>query len=413
MILNLSAWCYRLVLFPLAFILTHLFWWIIPIKLRASVTLKWQKPRLNKHSISTIMIHAASGEIEYAKPLIRQLQLQFPSQRILVTYSSPSIHRLINVNELIDVIPLPFDFYFLMKAFLIQQNIKQVFIARSDVWLNLTWACKDLNIGCFLFAATQSQPIKYLKSQQLQFLTQIFTVTNEDKKYLDSRLKLPISTIGDPRFDQVFYRLAHPKKLPKSFNINNSSNKIFIAGSLWSEDWSLIGPLLPDLLSHNYQIILVPHEVDAITLDWFEKELSKLQLAYIKLQNYPSNTPFQILLFDQVGYLAELYHLTHVTFVGGSFKAKVHSVMEPLAAGNLVLVGPFHHNNREALEFKQLPLGHICQIKAVTEIKNLQQAQDFFELINSIDLIETKNQIRTLSLKKQGATQSLINLTRD
>lgn len=412
MMINFTAWCYRLVLFPLAFIMTHLLWWAAPHKLRSSLSLKWQKTKLSPKQTPTIMIHAASGEIEYAKPLIRQLQEQYPDKNILVTYSSPSIHRLLNPDNTFQLSPLPFDFYCLMKKFLIRNQIERVYIARSDVWLNLTWACQNLNIPCVLFAATQTQPISYLKAQQLQFLQHIFTVNEEDQKNLQSKITSPVSTIGDPRFDQVFYRLQNPKTLPKKLLICENPSKVFIAGSLWPQDFEVLGPLLPTLIQNNYQIILAPHEVDLSTLSWYQNELNKLNLAVIRYQDYLKLQPFQILLIDQIGYLAELYSLAHITFVGGSFKAKVHSVMEPLATGNLVLVGPYHTNNREAITFKQFILPGAPALNPVTVIKNTLEAKHFFDIIDHIDLTQSKEQVRTLCLKHQGATQTLLQLTR-
>lgn len=410
--INIWAWCYRIILFPFAFLVTHLLWWIAPAKLKASLRLKWKSPKKGLTPQTTIMIHAASGEIEYAKPLIRELQLKFPQKRILVTYSSPSIHRLLSTNELFSLAPLPFDFYFLMKSFLQRHHIEMVYIARSDVWLNLTWACHHLKIPCVLFAATQAHPLSYIKAQQFKFLTHIFTVTEEDRQHLSTRLSIPITAIGDPRFDQVFYRLEHPKSLPKKIQTPEQSQlNVFIAGSLWPQDFEVLRPLLPQLLQKNYQIILAPHEIEATQLQWYENQILALNLPLIRYQNYTDSQPFKILLFDQIGYLAELYSLSDLAFVGGSFKAKVHSVMEPLAAGNLVLVGPHHTNNREALEFKKYLLTNKLPIYGVTAIRNTNEAESFFKILDLAKLEDLKKQVHTLCHKHQGATYTLIQLT--
>jgi len=38
-------------------------------------------------------IHAASGEIEYARPVIRELKKKFPDVPVIVTHSSPSAKK--------------------------------------------------------------------------------------------------------------------------------------------------------------------------------------------------------------------------------------------------------------------------------------------------------------------------------
>jgi 3-deoxy-D-manno-octulosonic-acid transferase len=61
-----------------------------------------------------------------------------------------------------------------------------------------------------------------------------------------------------------------------------------------------------------------------------------------------------VLVVDQVGFLAELYRDAWIATVGGSFRRSVHSVMEALAAGVFCVLGPHHRNNREALDFQRV-----------------------------------------------------------
>ena len=63
------------------------------------------------------------------------------------------------------------------------------------------------------------------------------------------------------------------------------------------------------------------------------------------------------LIMDRVGLLAELYRYSSITFVGGSFKSRVHNVLEPAAYANAILVGPLIQNSFEATEMYRLGLG--------------------------------------------------------
>ena len=62
------------------------------------------------------------------------------------------------------------------------------------------------------------------------------------------------------------------------------------------------------------------------------------------------------LIVDEVGFLAELYQTSTWVFVGGSFKKKIHNVLEPLAHGALLFSGPFISNSSEAQELFRLGL---------------------------------------------------------
>ena len=55
-----------------------------------------------------------------------------------------------------------------------------------------------------------------------------------------------------------------------------------------------------------------------------------------------------VLVIDAVGFLAKLYLLGDIAFVGGSFHGSVHNVMEPAAMGKPVVFGPTIHNSYEA-----------------------------------------------------------------
>jgi 3-deoxy-D-manno-octulosonic-acid transferase len=73
---------------------------------------------------------------------------------------------------------------------------------------------------------------------------------------------------------------------------------------------------------------------------------------------------------DQVGLLAELYRYSSLAFVGGSFKSRVHNVLEPAAYSNAIIVGPYIQNSFEATEMNQLHLG----LQSVTSSEEAQEA---------------------------------------
>jgi 3-deoxy-D-manno-octulosonic-acid transferase len=166
-------------------------------------------------------------------------------------------------------------------------------------------------------------------------------------------VRAPIFVLGDTRFDQVQFRLKNPKALPAQLR---PTLPALVAGSTWPQDERiLIEGLAPLLLKQKIQMLLVPHEPTNAHIQSLERQLTKAGLQFQKYSDGLAWTSAQVLIVDQVGVLAELYQWANIAFVGGSFKASVHSVMEPLGAGCLTLVGPYYSNNREALEFSQIP----------------------------------------------------------
>jgi 3-deoxy-D-manno-octulosonic-acid transferase len=121
-------------------------------------------------------------------------------------------------------------------------------------------------------------------------------------------------------------------------------------------------------------------------------------------QRYSQSQSFdqQIMLVDEIGRLQELYLWGHCAFVGGSFKDKVHSVMEPLAAGCPVVIGPYHLNNREALHFQHKRLQQDLFI--VSPINNAMELQRW---LTKTSVFTAQNDLKMTIQKMSGATVKL------
>lgn len=317
-------------------------------------------------------IHAASGEIEYARPVIRELKKQFPETPILVTYTSPSAKKILASLHEVDVwAAVPWDLGFLVRRFIKKWNPRILLFSRTDVWPNLATVAKSENIPMVLFSATFAENSsrlnglsRYLTRHTLNTLSEIHCVSHEDIENIRSlSLQAPLVTSGDTRFDQVFHRLANPKVL-KSELMPSPEDFIFIAGSTWPEDEDIILPALTKLQNVHIRTLLAPHETTPEHLLQLEEKIKKSGLRSVRYSEAKEWKPSDILIIDQVGILAELYTWGDIAFIGGSFKKQVHSVMEALAAGLPVMVGPHHKNNREALFYqkKNYSSGMIVQV---------------------------------------------------
>lgn len=414
---------YRYLGYPLFFILSFLLWPVIPSKLRQSIKIKFQRKPPPFHQ-PTILIHAASGEIEYAKSVIRAIEDQKLPFRILVTYSSPSFLKLYQPSEQVKICPLPFDFYFLMLRFFRYYNVKYIFVARSDLWANFALCAKHLNIPLYYFSVTQSKSVKHLgffKRHYLQstyrLVTKILAVSKTDFQNLKSLLPDAenIEILGDTRFDQALYRIDQSKNSELRLPQLSEGHLRLILGSTWPQDEIHWIPILLQLLSETriQSLVIAPHEPSTIRLKSIEGQIASLGLSSIRfsqLNTSKQSTQDQhrVILVDTTGVLAELYLQSHLAFVGGSFRSKVHSVMEPLVAGLPVSVGPLHHNNREALEFSKLSI-HDSNHLMVTAIADAIEALGWAKSISSLEQnLDVKAIIQSKTLEFSGATAQLL-----
>lgn len=399
---------YRLVLAPLARFLLICFAPVLTPKLRETVRGKREQRFTTKEMESLLRarrplwIHAASGEIEYAKPLLRALHERAPDVPLLVTYSSPSALRMIQgIPELAAWGPAPWESSLELRNFIDRFQPRGLLVARTDLWPLMIHEAHRAQIPSLLFAATFAKNSsrlrgfsKYLTRFSLRRLSALQVVSAADLENLsDCVLSMPMEIAGDTRFDQVFHRLEHPKPLNDS--LKPQVGPVLIAGSTWPEDEA---PLLEALSqSSAWRMILVPHEVHQDHLDLIKETLKKKSMSF---RLYSDGGPWteKVLIVNQVGFLAELYAWGDLAFVGGSFKKQVHSVMEPLAAGLRVIVGPSHLNNREALHFREV----LCEDDPLVLVA--LDSKDLKTYLENPDLIHHQHQIKSLVKTHQGAT---------
>lgn len=383
---------YRYLLYPFAFAILQILHPLLGKKARQMVQDKnnhfFEIKNKTAEWIATqrpFWIHAASGEIEYARPVIRALKKQFPDIPVIVTFSSPSAKKIIKSLGDVDAWgSLPWDFHGECSEFVDKWRPRAWLVARTDVWPVMATVCHEHNIPSLLFSATFAENSSRLTGASakitqwaLNQLSDVHCVSAEDVKQLDRlQLQVPVHVHGDTRFDQVFYRLQHPKVIKQELRPSPATT-VFVAGSTWPEDEKVILPAFARAKEHC-KMILAPHEIHESHTQELETQLRALGLTYCKYSAATQWKDEDVLILDQIGILAEIYTWGSVAFVGGSFRKQVHSVMEPLAAGLPVLVGPYHHNNREALVFKNKVIaGH----PAVNEVKDIESTLSQLQLL--------------------------------
>ena len=411
---------YRWILVPTASVILFIFRPLLRGKLHIITAERSKKQwifikKSSRHLESPFWIHAASGEIEYARPLFRELTNKFPHIPIVVTYSSPSAQRLLHKISEVDAWgPSPWDSVSSCQEFLSRVKPRAVFFSRTDVWPEISYQLKLKKIPSILFSATFAENssrlkgfTKYLTIWTLQQLSQVFVVSKEDQEQLQKAGFSQSVVFGDTRYDQVFYRLAHPQSVHE-ISAPSFNSKTLVAGSTWPEDEEILFAWFVQKYKKNpFNLILAPHEISKSRLLTI---VDHLKSHGIECQFYSHQKQWTsgVLIIDEIGILAELYTWGNAAFVGGSFRQQVHSVMEPLACGLPVCVGPFHKNNREALEFKKIKISAATSLlPLVSCIQSPQDLEIFWQQIlslNQSDHLAIQQQVKF----HQGATQKIL-----
>ena len=395
-------WIYRLLLVPIAAL-------VLPLaalfneKIAEGMRLRRKRRVYPKFESRPFWIHASSGEFEYAKSVIRELKTRNPMAPVVVTYFSPTYARNVENFPGVDfALPLPLDLPGPVRGFLKRVNPRVLLLARTDFWPELLSQCRARGIPTKVFSYTQKKGAGLFTRWRLKMIDEIDCVSPEDRSNLEILgVKTHTQVLGDTRYDQVRYRLDHPKELPARLKPTDG-RPCLIAGSTWPEDEKVLLPALAPLLkAKKLRLILAPPEPTPEHLQSLREQFHSADIDPNIFSNAESWD--QVLIVDKVGWLAELYAWGDLAFVGGSFKRTVHSVMEPLGAGLKTFVGPLHTNNREAIEFQSV-------MGAVKAVENAEQLRVEVEALSLAQLRAFKPALQKEFAARLGATKKLVDL---
>lgn len=379
-----------------------------------------------------VWIHAASGEFEYAKPIVRELQKL--GRPVFVTYFSPTYQN--NIESFSGVTAscaLPLEEKSQLRQLIRKIRPSALLIARTDTWPNMVRECSEAKVPVLLFSATfhaGSKRIgimaKALTKATYKFIDEIQCVSTEDLAVLSKLGYERGVSRGDTRYDQVLERLNHPKPIPESLRVV-LGQLVLTAGSVWEEDVAALLPAIVEMKSsiknainngkdkaEKFSCLMVPHEISAGFTASIKRQAEAHGLKTAILSELKQDLEYDVVIVDRIGILAELYQLGEFAFVGGSFKSTVHSVMEPLAAGCLTFVGPFHTNNREAVEFQtEAAYNNWTSVTAAKDASALGSALLSAVLrLNQMtddERAAIKEQIQNQVRSKSGATEAVLS----
>lgn len=361
----------------------------------------WRQLQLPK---GALVIHASSGEIEYAKPLIVELKKKHPEQKIILTYFSPSTLKLIKNLAVDALVPLPWDLKSEVREFLSTLEPKAIWIARTDLWPQLLKEAQKQNIPTLLFSASFNTPKnpfkKMMKKWLFSLIKEVSFVSPKDLEEFKKISSQKAFCDGNTRVDQVMQRLAERRTLPiERFN----TKPLVVLGSLWPEDLKVWLQVIKNKeIENKFHWIWVPHEIEDQKIEGLAKELRTCSRS-VEIWTETRMSKGDHLIVNAVGFLAEIYQMGNLAFVGGSFASRVHSLLEPLAAGIPVLVGPHFRNQPEAESFAELKL--TPELQAVTMLEN---EADIIAWLRVFPTTDFSTPIRNRLALDKGATHRLL-----
>ncbi len=320
-----------------------------------SMSLSTASPRLWFHTSSL-------GEFEQAKPVIEALGKRYPSQAVWVSFFSPSgLEHSRNYEHAEDIFYLPLLRKDVRKAFEIIHP-HAVIVVKVDLWPGLIWEARSRDIPTILIDATLSpnskrnlRSIRPIQRSYYSCLSKVIAVAEPDAGRLRDLCgpNVPIKVGGDSKFDRVWQRANDAKSSGKLDDLlNEIPGPILVAGSTYEQEEDLLADAFSRLgdKGRKLSLVVVPHEPTANRLRHSQDLFGKAGWDIRRFSELSPGDSWEIMLLDTVGVLAECYRHADFGLVGGSFRAKVHNVLEPAVFGKPIVVGPFCENSPEAVE---------------------------------------------------------------
>ncbi len=327
-------------------------------KTKKGVEGRKQSVDIIKSKLSTtdkvIWMHAASlGEYEQGLPVLEKLKERFPSNKILVTFFSPSGYdNVVKKKNIADVICyLPFDTKRDVRDFLSYLNIELFFTVKYDYWYNLLNELKNNNIRTYVISALFYENQSFFTSYGKWFVKQLknnitwFFHQTQHSYFLAKSIGLVNASVtGDTRFDRVKKlknRDNHVDFIPEFIG----DDKAIVFGSSWQAEEKLAKMIFEK--NQNVKLMIAPHDLKRVEnlKNIFPNAMLYSELSSPKIQSFNST----ILIIDSIGLLSKLYSFADIAVVGGGFHdSGLHNILEAATFDVPVIFGDHYKKNPEA-----------------------------------------------------------------
>lgn len=360
---------------------------------------------------NAIWLHAASlGEFEQGRPVIEKIKKEYPNQKIVLTFFSPSGYEIQKNYPLADlVIYLPIDTPSNAKKFLNILKPKVAIFVKYEFWLNYLFQLQKQNIPTYLISTVIKRHQTFFKwyggdfRKALQSYNTIFTQDVYSLRLL-KLLKFERGILaGDTRFDRVLQICSAPKKLNEIEQFAKDSF-VVIAGSSWQKDEEYLIESYVKLKSTHRQLklIIAPHEIDKNNIERLKNLLSKYKINYHLFSENLTQYEHPVLVINAIGFLSSIYQYGTVAMIGGGFNDGIHNILEPTVYGLPVMFGPNYHKFNEAFQIIDLKAGFV--INNTDELMN--QLSVF---INDNEELATASKLAANYVRKNsGATDKIV-----
>ncbi|MDR3346186.1 MAG: lipid IV(A) 3-deoxy-D-manno-octulosonic acid transferase [Campylobacteraceae bacterium] len=318
--------------------------------------LLYKNPPFTKKSI---WFHACSyGEVTSLTPLIHAIGASEVNISVITKTGFDKAHVL---TENVRFLP-----YEIFLPFWINEQ-KVLVVTEAELWLMLFFIAKKKGAKTVLVNARISdnsyhryKKFRWFYKILFAFVDEVYAQSEHDKKRLDELGAKNITVSGNIKSSLL-------PKVTKNYSANVGREKVITLASTHIGEEALLLEQLSSVDLSNTMIIIVPRHperfdaVNKLAQSWANSHGK----TYSRFSKDGFSNPSDVILCDTMGELINIYAITDVTLLGGSFVEGVggHNPFEPAAFNNSIISGKFFFNQKEL--YSQVEGIVICDIQEV------------------------------------------------
>ena len=352
----------------------------------------------------TIWLHGVSlGEIKILSPLAQKLSDQ--GQNILITSTTNTGLEELSKNfsnSAIEILPFPYDLGFAHKRIISNYKVSKIILFESEFWPNLLNVAKNLNVVSLntTISDTSFRRFKMLKAFSRQLFSKIDLFLAQSRLTID-RLEFfgvkKIKLIGNIKINPENYSVDPNKKNHYQKILGTEKLNVILGSSHEGEEIFVVEALA----KMDINLILAPRHPERVSK--VVKELENFGLKGIKMSSLQGkgNTRIsdnEILVFDEVGDLINLYAAGDLAIVAGSINyTKGHNFMEPVFVNTLSITGSKLDNYRQIKE-------DLCDTNIIETFSEQDELRSLISKYQNVTIRNEKSSAQNDALKSYSGS---------
>jgi 3-deoxy-D-manno-octulosonic-acid transferase len=309
---------------------------------------------------TVLWVHAVSvGETRAASPLIERLAREHPDATILLTSMTAAGRETAAAlyGERVATAWLPYDVPFAVRGFLRHWAPAVGLLMETELWPNLVHACRERGVPLFLVNARMSAKsatgyarVAALSRPMLAALRGVAAQTDSDARRLRELGAAEVAVTGNLKFDVAIPGAMRERGVELRERFGRGRRVFLCASTREGEEALLLDALERHPLPNDALVVLVPRHPQRF--DEVHDLLRARGVASVRRSvDVPVGPGTRVVLGDSMGEMLAYCAAADVAFVGGSLlPLGGQNLIEPIALGVPVLVGPHTFNFAEATD---------------------------------------------------------------